>query len=313
MQNPIQTFEANTNGRDFVIGDLHGSLSALVNLLSNLKFDHTVDRLFSVGDLVDRGPDSLGCLELINEPWFKAVLANHEQMMVEAFYGGYMGQFWFRNGGNWGYKEWLNDREAHQTRHQETDKVERTKETLYLLSLLEKVQELPFVITVNRIDGTKIHIIHAELPPNWVITDEAMADPAEVMKMSTVQSEDGDFFLWGRHKFYQFCYAELSNQAKNIRVVKYQNIGKIQNDRLSHIVSGHTKVQRPLTILGQTNIDTAAHESYKDAHGHARSWAALTCIEINTWKFYQATETEFREVEPVVINKADLDSIKDQS
>jgi hypothetical protein len=312
MKQPIRHYEANTVGRDFVIGDLHGSFDVFLNLLANLNFDPKVDRMFSCADLVDRGPDSRACLELLREDWFKACLANHEQMMLEAFRGGYMGQFWFRNGGQWGYEIWLNDREAHQTRNAplESDRVQRTGDTEAFLQLLDIVEELPFVMTVDLTNGKKVHIIHAELPPGWVITDQMMADPEQILRMAQVQSDDGDFFVWGRHKYYQFCYNELGNKAKNARIVKNLYKGLPKNVGLSHVISGHTKVQHPLTILGQTNIDTAAHESYKNAHGSkSRKWAALTCIELNTWKFYQATDTEFEEVEPVVVNPDDVNSL----
>jgi Calcineurin-like phosphoesterase len=106
MKNPIKTFEPNTVGRDFVIGDLHGSYTAFENLLEKLYFDETKDRMFSVGDLCDRGPNSLACLGLLHEPWFHAVLSNHEQMMLEKFRGGYMGEYWFQNGGHWGMEAW---------------------------------------------------------------------------------------------------------------------------------------------------------------------------------------------------------------
>ena len=36
-----------------------------------------------MGDLIDRGPDSLQCLKLLDAPWFFAVRGNHEQMMIE--------------------------------------------------------------------------------------------------------------------------------------------------------------------------------------------------------------------------------------
>ena len=35
-----------------------------------------------VGDLVDRGPDSAGCLALLEEPWFYPVLGNHDAMLM---------------------------------------------------------------------------------------------------------------------------------------------------------------------------------------------------------------------------------------
>jgi serine/threonine protein phosphatase 1 len=75
----IQTVAANTRGRDFVVGDIHGWLEPLQAELDAVCFDPAVDRLFSVGDLIDRGPDSEQCLLLTREPWFFAVRGNHEQ------------------------------------------------------------------------------------------------------------------------------------------------------------------------------------------------------------------------------------------
>ncbi len=74
----------NTHGRDFVLGDLHGHYRAVQALLEKVKFDYGKDRLFSVGDLVDRGPDSFSCLELLEQPWFFSVLGNHESICLEA-------------------------------------------------------------------------------------------------------------------------------------------------------------------------------------------------------------------------------------
>jgi serine/threonine protein phosphatase 1 len=299
MKQPIRHYEANTVGRDFVIGDLHGCFDVFLNLLANLNFDPEKDRMFSACDLVDRGPDSRACLELLRESWFAACLANHEQMMLEAFKGGYMGQYWFRNGGLWG----LELCQAYHASQRSVEPIPMSEDTKKFMELIDIVEELPFVMTIDLVNGKKVHVIHAELPPGWVITDQMMADPEQILKMAQVQSEDGDFFVWGRHKYYQFFMSDLSNKQKNARIVKNMYKGLPANVGLSHIVSGHTKVQRPLTIMGQTNIDTAAHESYKNAHGSKnRKWAALTCIELNTWKFYQATDTEFEEVEPVVVN-----------
>jgi serine/threonine protein phosphatase 1 len=44
--------------------------------------------VLSVGDLINRGPDSLGTLSLIEEPWFHAVMGNHELMLLN-FLGYY--------------------------------------------------------------------------------------------------------------------------------------------------------------------------------------------------------------------------------
>ena len=299
MKNPIKTFEANTVGRDFVIGDLHGAKAVLDNLLSNINFDKTVDRLFSVGDLVDRGPQSMECLELLYEPWFHAVLSNHEQMMWEAFHGGYTGMFWLRNGGFWG-AEALND-----WRYQSSGRIP-AESSLKLFDALNKVSELPYLITVKLLNGKQVHVIHAELPPGQCITDADLASPEKVMELATTQSYDGDYFTWGRHVFYHFFKGHLADLDKVKRTVAYHyGRGSVFNDSLSHIISGHTIVQQPLTILGQTNIDTGA---YGSICADAAAWEALTCLELNTWKFYQATLTEFREVQSVVVTKDDISS-----
>lgn len=79
----------NGKGRDLVVGDLHGHRSLLEQQLEACGFDPARDRVLSVGDLVDRGPESLATLQLIEEPWFHAVLGNHELMLLSflGFYG----------------------------------------------------------------------------------------------------------------------------------------------------------------------------------------------------------------------------------
>jgi len=85
MSTTIQKLPSNTRGTDYVIGDLHGCFSLLERLLDEVRFDKSRDRLFSVGDLIDRGPESLRCLQLLAEPWFYAVQGNHENMMLNFF------------------------------------------------------------------------------------------------------------------------------------------------------------------------------------------------------------------------------------
>lgn len=79
----ILQLPANTGGTDFVVGDLHGCRHLLEARLAELGFCAETDRVLSVGDLVDRGPDSWGTLQLIEEPWFYFVLGNHEEMLLD--------------------------------------------------------------------------------------------------------------------------------------------------------------------------------------------------------------------------------------
>ena len=58
----VQSFEENRQGRDFVVGDVHGEFGVLENALEQIQFDFQVDRLFCVGDLIDRGPQTCSVL-----------------------------------------------------------------------------------------------------------------------------------------------------------------------------------------------------------------------------------------------------------
>ncbi|SDR37392.1 serine/threonine protein phosphatase 1 [Paraburkholderia fungorum] len=98
----VHRYTQNTAGRDFAVGDIHGMFRLLQIELDNMGFDASRDRLFSVGDLVDRGPDSELCLEWISKPWFHAVQGNHEDMAIRYVNPGHRdAAHYAMNGGAW--------------------------------------------------------------------------------------------------------------------------------------------------------------------------------------------------------------------
>lgn len=141
----------NSKGKDYIIGDLHGCYDLLMDKLGKVGFDEKKDRLFSVGDLIDRGPKSLECLSLVFEPWFFSVRGNHEQDMFDSMESEHEFKIWSI------WRDWV-------------EKVDDIK------SMIIKAQDkMPFWITL-RFGNESIGIVHAEPPDRWDLIDSCSKD-----------------------------------------------------------------------------------------------------------------------------------------
>lgn len=138
--NAYQRVEATRWRHVWVVGDIHGCFSLLMAKLRLCHFDPWQDLLVSVGDVIDRGPDSLRCLKLLRKRWIIAVRGNHEQMGLDALTTGE--QFlWFMNGGSW------------------FAQAEQPAAT----TALETCRQLPWILELRCQNG--IHVIaHADYP-----------------------------------------------------------------------------------------------------------------------------------------------------
>ncbi|HNZ22163.1 MAG TPA: metallophosphoesterase [Polyangiaceae bacterium] len=67
--------------RTVIVGDVHGCCAELQELLARVGFSDD-DHLYFVGDLVGRGPDTLGVLALAQQLGAVAVRGNHEQKLL---------------------------------------------------------------------------------------------------------------------------------------------------------------------------------------------------------------------------------------
>jgi len=165
----VSRFAKNRSGTDYVVGDIHGEYHKLQRKLASIGFDRQRDRLFCVGDLVDRGADSKAVVQCLNCDWFYSVCGNHEEMIVNAAQYGSSGWF-YMNGGEW----WLASDAAKQS------------EIAGMLSLL------PLAIEIETDDRT-VGVVHADLPlgMSWaLVIDRLIAADQEVR----------DCLLWSRKR-----------------------------------------------------------------------------------------------------------------
>lgn len=142
----FEHFEVNLLGRDFAVGDIHGHFTRLQNTLDEAGFDPVLDRLFSVGDLVDRGPESLLVLEWLAKPWFFAVQGNHEALAIQHVQHKPLDyRMYLASGGGW----FLDLATAAQ------------------LHLATRFAQMPIAMEVETAAGL-IGLVHADCPlPTW--------------------------------------------------------------------------------------------------------------------------------------------------
>ena len=136
---PVQYVPSNRLGRDFVVGDVHGCFRTLDRAVAALEFDASRDRLFGVGDLVERGPHSHEALDWIDHRFTAVTLGNHEDAALgwledrlqgsrDAPYG------WLRSIAPSAYPRWR-----------------------------DALREMPLAVTVETPHGP-VGIVHAESP-----------------------------------------------------------------------------------------------------------------------------------------------------
>lgn len=69
------------------VGDVHGCARELDDLLRAIRLDPVRDELWSVGDLVNRGPDSAAALRLFRDAGGRGVVGNHDLYAIRTAAG----------------------------------------------------------------------------------------------------------------------------------------------------------------------------------------------------------------------------------
>jgi serine/threonine protein phosphatase 1 len=187
-------FSANARGRDFAVGDIHGHFYRLQEALDQLGFDPAVDRLFSVGDLVDRGPDSTLVLEWLQRPWFFAVQGNHEVLTLQYMDGHPQLNLlnYRQSGGGW----FMDSPPALREQY------------------AERFRQLPVALEVETPRGL-VGLVHADCPfPSWN-TLRSYLQHTPLKSDQTSQEPADEVFQWSRGRLKRRDFSGI----KDVRAV----------------------------------------------------------------------------------------------
>jgi serine/threonine protein phosphatase 1 len=212
----IKEFEVNTLGKDYAVGDIHGAFDRLYEALEQIGFNYEIDRLFSVGDLVDRGEASGQYWRLLNKPWFHAVRGNHEDMAIKHFKGTWPSDNYIQNGGGWNF----NSTVAEQT------------------TVADDFSELPFMIEVKTNNGT-VGLVHANTRGNsW-----------KYMRENIMLSHVQEHTMWSRDRIWGAEY--VIDDTEYMREYKGDPVKHIHA-----VIVGHTPNRKVIKIGNVFHIDT---------------------------------------------------------
>lgn len=215
----VRRFTRNTQGRDFVVGDVHGCFTKLADDLAAVGFDPNAgDRLFSVGDLVDRGPESDRALDWLALPWFFAVRGNHEDFAIRWPNGHVSPGCYAFNGGDWNI---ANPPELQR-------------------KIAETFDALPVAMEIETAAGL-IGIVHADVPDSlpWGEFVAALESP-DCSRGKRDHLVDNA--IWSRARIEALA---VGYEAAPV-------------DGVAAVVVGHTPVNAPVLIGNVLHIDNAA-------------------------------------------------------
>lgn len=139
----VRRLPLNDHGRDFVIGDVHGAYDLVKKGMRAVSFDRSRDRLFVVGDLIDRGPGSDRVVEFLAQPYVHAVRGNHDHFFCDLT----LEEVRTLANVNFSGMRWAAE--------QEDDRV---------LAVQSALRQLPVAIEVQTARGL-VGLVHADVPP----------------------------------------------------------------------------------------------------------------------------------------------------
>lgn len=189
VNNGMMFFNKNELGNDYVVGDIHGEFNRLESCLNNLSFNDN-DRLFCVGDLIDRGSNNEKVYEFLLRKNVFSVRGNHEDNLLSIYEDVEIRDYMFSS--DMGLDWWLSinlDKRA---------------------AIINKLKGLPIAIEIEN-DEKKYGIIHADTAYNdWNIIKKILSEEENLKRDAVI-----NYSIWSRNRVEQ----NVSDFVNNIDIV----------------------------------------------------------------------------------------------
>lgn len=227
----IKRLPLDRDKRHFIVGDIHGRFETFLDLLAEADYNPDTDIIYSVGDLIDRGPKSFEAVEFFStRENVYSIMGNHEYMAYEAWRWQ---NVWLRNGGF----KCLESLEANG------------KDQRWLQDV---VGEFPWIIEVGD-DGEEgaFRIVHADV--DWRLSDQ------EIHACVAMAIDEDGFFNGEAHEVQHFIWSRstITKAMTNLSEMKPLTYNMEFNpDRKRHNFVGHTPIRKVTTTGDITHIDT---------------------------------------------------------
>jgi hypothetical protein len=178
--------------RLIVVGDVHGMRESLEELLHKVKFDKKHDHLILAGDMISKGPDSKGVVDLAMKYGATGIRGNHEDRVLATY----------RKLRKWDQSapqsedddEVLLDSEDELEGEHSEDEVKaagkRKKDRKLIRQLGRKrlrwLEQCPVILRVGTLgEMGEVVVVHAGLAPGVKLKEQ---DPNLVMNMRTIKN-----------------------------------------------------------------------------------------------------------------------------
>lgn len=197
--------------RMVVVGDVHGCREELVELLDKIKFRTATDHLVFTGDLVAKGPDSVGVVRLARQLSASCVRGNHEDRMLLALKAMEDEQLA------------LDERKKNGQQHLDIEEASLGDERARHLAKqfkkdeIEWLKQCPVMLHVGPIPGMgDVVVVHAGIAPGVELDRQ---DPFLAMNMRTIDrktrlpSEEREGTCWTKVSIYEHnCCSKCTNR-----------------------------------------------------------------------------------------------------